>query len=95
MLDKNWVTVKERLPDEGVLCEVYFPMGQNNLTGETTGPITLAYYRKAEGWIHADVPTKLAWEPYYWQPYDKQKLLFSISTDRYANPPGWRNYHIT
>jgi hypothetical protein len=76
---KNWNKSEDGLPEEGCLCVVYFPMGLHISMTEggddiTTGPITLAYYRKDEGWIYADNPRKLNWNPIfldaaYWKPF--------------------------
>lgn len=78
---KNWNRSKDGLPEEGILCVVYFPIGvQKSIIEDgpdmTMGPIALAYYRKAEGWIYADVPISLKrnWNPIfletaYWKPF--------------------------
>lgn len=79
---KNWNKIKEGLPEEGVLCIVYFPIGLHKALVEgkpdmTSGPIALTYYRKKEGWIYADSPRPLsrnAWniilESAYWKPFN-------------------------
>jgi hypothetical protein len=77
---KNWNKSKDGLPEEGVLCIVYFPIGIYQIQDDgdldmTTGPITLAYYRNTEGWIYADTPRKLNWDPIfleaaYWKPFE-------------------------
>lgn len=79
---KNWNKSENGLPEEGILCVVYFPLGiQHNLTendiiGVSIGPITMAYYRKSEGWVYADmpIPLELRWNPIllknaYWKPF--------------------------
>lgn len=116
---KNWNKCKDSLPEEGVLCVVFFPIcvidlnkalrfgglisylsdakkisddrwfwsnlsklnSENNYIAEekeprliVQGPISLAYYRKDEGWIYADNPRKLNWNPIllktaYWKPF--------------------------
>ena len=72
-MDKNeWNKVEDGLPDEGVLCIVYFPYEVHNVTGKTVGPIAIAYYRKYDGWIYADTPIPLRFKPYYWMPWDKR-----------------------
>ena len=86
MLDetKSWIKVEERLPSEGQLCIVYFPVGQNTITEKTIGPSATAYYRKNEGWIYADTPIKLRFKPYYWFPLDIDGIPISKSP--------WRAY---
>lgn len=69
MKNKKWIKVKDEMPDEGVLCIVYFPIGKNMLTENTTGPSAMALYRQKEGWVYADTPRKLNFKPYYWQPF--------------------------
>ena len=69
---KQWNDVTERLPEEGILCIVYHPMGEDRVTGKTSGPIAMAYYRKDEGWIYADQPTPLRFKPCYWLAWDKR-----------------------
>ena len=69
-MNKDWIKVKDKMPEEGILCIVYFPIGENKLTGKTMGPTATAYFRKEEGWIYADTPYKLRFEPYYWQPFN-------------------------
>lgn len=69
---KHWNKVKDGLPDSGHLCVVYFPYGVHISMAEqgedvTAGPIALAYYRESEGWVYADNPSKLRFEPYYWR----------------------------
>lgn len=68
-LDK-WIKVKNQMPEEGVLCVVYLPIGENKLTGKTIGMTATAYYCKSEGWIYADTPNRLKFKPYYWQPFE-------------------------
>ena len=71
---EKWFKAKEQLPHEGphegVLCVVFMPIGENNFTGEVMGLIALAYFRSTGGWIYADIPRSLQWEPYYWYPFD-------------------------
>lgn len=66
--DKGWAEVSKKLPQEGQLCVVYFPIGTNAQSEETCGPSTLAYYREGEGWVRSDTPSLLRWKPYYWKP---------------------------
>ena len=91
-MDKNWIKVSDRLPDEGTLCLVYFPMGLDLFTRQTTGPSTVAFYRKDEGWVYADTPTKLRFDPYYWQALnvnmrDTGGLFGEMNTMRADAPP--------
>ncbi|MCK4789170.1 MAG: hypothetical protein KAV87_35840 [Desulfobacteraceae bacterium] len=59
--------VSDELPGVGVLCVVTFPLSVQSLTGKVCGHSATAYYRKDNGgWIYADVPSKLRFEPYYW-----------------------------
>ena len=62
----NWKKTAEILPEDGVLCLVYLPIGVDMLRGESVGPITAAYHREVEGWIYADTPTRVRFDPFYW-----------------------------
>lgn len=62
-------------PPSGTLCLVYFPVGDNNLTGKSSGPVAAAY-KVDGGWKMADTPSPLRGllgevGPAYWQ-----ELLF-------------------
>jgi len=74
---REWYRVSDKMPEEGDLCIVYFPVGIDNVVGERFGPIAMAYYRKDEGWIYADTPRPLVFKPYYWS-------LLSISRNLFA-----------
>jgi len=82
----NWIRVKDKFPDEGQLCIVYFPIGQNNLTGKTVGQSATAYFRANEGFVYADLPTKIRFKPFYWMPFNIEGI--PISNDI----PKWRVY---
>ena len=84
----KWVRVEDRLPEEGVLCIVYFPIGEHTITMDTVGEIAIAYYRpNGQYWIRADTPTPLRWKPFYWMPFDtkllNQKILEPGSKRKY------------
>lgn len=78
---ENWVNAKVQLPEEGQLCAIFFPIGVHHAiekggVDKATGPVALAYYRKNEGWVYADVPRKLSrnvWslieDGLYWRPF--------------------------
>jgi len=68
----EWNKVKDGLPAEGTLCIVYFPFVINNITSKTVGPIAMAYYLEKEGWVYADTPSPLRFEPCYWRPWDER-----------------------
>jgi hypothetical protein len=58
-------------PQEGVLYLAFLPIGDFlpiEEGGETmcVGSMAAAYYRKNQGWIYADEPTPLRFEPAYW-----------------------------
>lgn len=65
---KMWNRCEESLPAEGVLCAVFFPLGViQSEPQESVGPAALAYYRALEGgWVYADEPTPLRFDPVYW-----------------------------
>lgn len=69
---KTWreCTSTEGFPRDGVLCVVFFPYG-DRLDGSTVGPIAMAYHRKGCGWVYADEPTRLRFEPCYWKPFSE------------------------
>lgn len=69
MKRKNWTEATEALPEEGVLCVAFFPLVENQLTGQTTGPTAMAYYRNGAGWVYADEPTSLRFTPTHWRPF--------------------------
>lgn len=66
----KWNNIKDGVPKEGELCVIYFPFAVNNLTGKTTGQMAMAYFRDDEGWIYADKPTPVRFDPYYWIPWE-------------------------
>ena len=68
----NWISVIDRLPEPGILCAVFLPVGKNSATGKIIGPTAMAYYREDEGWVYADIPSKLRFTPYYWQPFEEE-----------------------
>ncbi len=69
---EQWIRVDQELPRKGVLCVTYFPMVKHYVPRErTSGPIAMAYYREGVGWIYADEPTPLRFEPAYWREYNE------------------------
>ena len=61
-------------PPSGTLCVVYFPIGENQLTGTSFGPSALAYWVDG-GWKRADEPSPLrgflgAVGPAYWRKFE-------------------------
>ena len=63
-LEEHWNTAG---PQTGVLYIAYKPIAAWN-DGTTSGDIALAYFRTAEGWIYADKPTPLRFQPDWFLP---------------------------
>lgn len=64
-------SVEDDPPPNGTLCLLYFPIGMNNVTGESSGPVAAAY-KVDGGWKMADTPSPLRGffgevGPAYWQ----------------------------
>lgn len=69
---KTWHKCSDGLPDDGVLCVVVMPLGEEVGKNRCAGPSATAYYRHAEGrWVYADTPSPLRFDPYYWWPFDE------------------------
>ena len=69
----GWKSVEHEPPAVGVLCAVYFPVGVIVRSGETTGPVALAY-KTSGGWKMADEPSPLRGllgevGPAYWKEF--------------------------
>lgn len=68
----GWTEVDQELPDPGVLCIAFFPMGEiRQMTDDCVriiGPTATAYFDKTiGGWIYADEPTPLRFNPTHWR----------------------------
>lgn len=73
----KWNHVKDGLPQRGVLCLVFFPIGVNTITEQAIGHVAAAYYRQDEKtWIYADTPRPLSFDPAYWAVIDEKGLPY-------------------
>jgi len=65
-LEREWSTGN---PKPGVLYVAYFPVG-DTYDGVTFGHIAMAYFRTGEGWVYADTPIPLKFEPFWFKPWE-------------------------
>lgn len=71
-------SIKTDPPKTGQLCLLFFPIGENQQTGKSFGPIAVAY-KTAGGWKMADVPSPLRGllghvGPAYWHELDELEI---------------------